>query len=97
MAENIIYYGPPGTGKTYLLQSMMSDYIDYQVTDKQIKDAYIHNTQEWILISMIMLQNHGKMRPTEIQAKIATLSLGKSINVNSVLEESIIWMYQCSV
>lgn len=87
MAENIIYYGPPGTGKTYLLQSKMSDYIDYQVSDKQIKDAYIRNTQEWILISMIMLQNHGKMRPTEIQAKIATLSLGKSINVNSVLEE----------
>lgn len=87
MAENIIYYGPPGTGKTYLLQSMMSDYIDYQVTDEQIRNAYINNTQEWILIAMIMLQNHGKMRPTEIQEKISTLSLSRSINVHSILEE----------
>jgi len=87
MAENIIYYGPPGTGKTYLLQSMMSDYIDYQVSDAQVRDAYISNTKEWILIAMIMLQNHGKMRPTEIQQKIDSLHLGKSINVISVLEE----------
>ena len=87
MAENVIYYGPPGTGKTYLLQSMMSDYIDYQVSDQQIKDAYVQNTKDWILISMVMLQNHGKMRPTEIQQKIDSLSLGKRVNVLSVLEE----------
>lgn len=87
MAENTIYYGPPGTGKTYLLQSMMSDYIDYQISDAQVKNAYISNTKEWILIAMIMLQNHGKMRPTEIQQKIDGLHLGKSINVISVLEE----------
>lgn len=87
MAENVIYYGPPGTGKTYLLQSMMSDYIDYQVSDQQVKDAYVQNTKDWILIAMIMLQNHGKMRPTEIQQKIDSLSLGKRVNVLSVLEE----------
>lgn len=87
MAENVIYYGPPGTGKTYLLQSLISDYVDYQVSDKQIKDAYIQNTREWILIALIMLQNHGKMRPTEIQQKIDSLNLGKSVNVISVLEE----------
>lgn len=87
MAENVIYYGPPGTGKTYLLQNLISDYVDYQVSDKQIKDAYISNTKEWILIALIMLQNHGKMRPTEIQHKIDSLNLGKSINVVSVLEE----------
>lgn len=87
MAENVIYYGPPGTGKTYLLQSMMSDYIDYQVSDQQVKDAYILNTKDWILIAMIMIQNHGKMKPTEIQQKIDSLALGKRINVLSVLEE----------
>ena len=87
MAENIIYYGPPGTGKTYLLQSKMSDYIDYQVSDQQVKDAYIQDTKDWILIAMVMLQNHGKMRPTEIQQKIDSLNLGKRINVLSVLEE----------
>ena len=86
MAENTIYYGPPGTGKTYLLQSMMSDYIDYQVSDTQIKNAFIYNTMEWILIALVMLQNQGKMRPTEIQEKIDGLHLGKSINVISVLE-----------
>lgn len=87
MAENIIYYGPPGTGKTYLLQSKMSDYIDYQITDNQIKNAYINYTHEWVLVALIMLQNHGKMRPIEIQTKIETLALGRDINVNSILEE----------
>ncbi len=87
MGENVIYYGPPGTGKTYLLQEMMSDYIDYQVSDDQVRNAYISNTEEWILIAMIMLQNHGKMRPTEIQQKIDSLRLGTVINVISVLEE----------
>lgn len=87
MAENVIYYGPPGTGKTYLLQSMMSDYIDYSVSDEQVKAAYVKDTREWILIVMVMLQNHGRMRPTEIQAKIDALRLGKSVNVISVLEE----------
>ncbi len=87
MAENVIYYGPPGTGKTYLLQSIVSDYVDYQVSDQQIKDAFIKDTKEWILIALVLLQNHGKMRPTEIQKKIDSLALGKSISVVSVLEK----------
>ena len=87
MAENIIYYGPPGTGKTYFLQNKMSEYIDYTVLDSQIKNAYIVDSQKWILIALIMLQNHGKMKPTDIQAKVAALNLGDAINVNSVLEE----------
>ncbi|QTE74001.1 AAA family ATPase [Clostridiales bacterium FE2010] len=87
MAENIIYYGPPGTGKTYLLQNMMCDYIDYEVSDQQIKNAYIQNTKDWILIAMVLLQNHGKMRPTEIQQKIDSLSLGRRVSVLSVLEQ----------
>lgn len=87
MAENIIYYGPPGTGKTYLLQSMMSDYIDYTIPDERIRNTYISNTQEWILITLIMLQNHGKMRVTDIQAKIDSLKLRKKINAGAVLEE----------
>ena len=37
MAKNIIMYGPPGTGKTYLLQSLMNDYIDYDIDDTTIK------------------------------------------------------------
>ena len=40
MAENIIFYGPPGTGKTYLLQSIMSDYIDYEINDAQLRAAF---------------------------------------------------------
>lgn len=86
MAMNAIYYGPPGTGKTYLLQSMMSDYIDYEVSDAQIKRAYIENTKDWIPIALVMLQHHGKMKPSELQSKIDNLSLGKSINITSVLE-----------
>lgn len=86
MAENIIYYGPPGTGKTYLLQNMMSDYIDYQVSDAQISSAYTRETKDWILIALIMIQRHGKMQPTEIQSKIDSLKLGKRVSVASVLE-----------
>lgn len=87
MAENIIYYGPPGTGKTYLLQSMMSDYIDYNVTDEQIKNAYIQNTQDWILVTMVLLQNQGKMKSSQIQQKIDELHLEKTVNAVAVLEE----------
>lgn len=86
MAENIIYYGPPGTGKTYLLQNKMSDYIDYQVSDAQIVRAFQSETKEWILISLIMIQRHGKMKPSEIQSKIDALNLGKRVSVTSVLE-----------
>lgn len=87
MAENTIYYGPPGTGKTYLLQSMMSDYVDYQVSDEQIRSAYFARTEDWILLALIMLQNHGRMRPAELQAKVDSLRLGKRVNAISVLEE----------
>ncbi|MBQ6932797.1 MAG: AAA family ATPase [Clostridia bacterium] len=86
MAENIIYYGPPGTGKTYLLQNMMSDYIDYQVSDAQIVNAYTRETKDWILIALIMIQSHGKMKPSAIQSKIDSLKLGKRVSVASVLE-----------
>ncbi len=87
MAENIIYYGPPGTGKTYFLQSKMSDYIDYAVSDEQIRGAYIKKTEKWILIAMIMLQNHGKMDSISIQSKINSLNIGDNINAISVLED----------
>ena len=86
MAENIIYYGPPGTGKTYLLQTMMSDYIDYQVSDAQIIKAYQVETKDWILVSLIMIQYHGKMKASEIQTKIDSMDLGKRVSVASVLE-----------
>lgn len=87
MAENIIYYGPPGTGKTYLLKSKMSDYVDYQISDDQIKEAYISNTQTWILIALIMLQKHERMKPTEIQQKVDSLMPGRRINVVAALED----------
>ena len=53
MAENIIYYGPPGTGKTYLMQSIMNDYIDYDISDSQLKDAYTAESVDWILITLV--------------------------------------------
>lgn len=86
MAENIIYYGPPGTGKTYLLQNMMSDYIDYRVSDAQIIQAYHMETKDWILISLIMIQHHGKMKVSEIQTKIDSINLGKRVSVAPVIE-----------
>ena len=47
MAENIIYYGPPGTGKTYLLQSIMSGYIDYKIYDSQLIEAFTLESGRW--------------------------------------------------
>lgn len=87
MAENIIFFGPPGTGKTYLLQSMMNDYIDYEITDEQIKRAYISNSEEWILITLVLLQHHGKMLASDIQAKVSLLNLGTQTNVAVELEQ----------
>ena len=49
MAQNIIFYGPPGTGKTYLLQSIMNDYIDYDITPAQLSSAYTSESKNWIL------------------------------------------------
>ena len=86
MADNVIYYGPPGTGKTYFIQSLQAKYIDYNITDQQIKDAYMRRSADWLLITLIILQNHGKMSPADIQVKITALVLHTTINVSSVLE-----------
>lgn len=86
MAENIIFYGPPGTGKTYLLQKMMSDYLDYEVSDKQILDAYVSMSNDWVLITMILLQHHGKMKASDIQQKINNLNVKTTVNATAVLE-----------
>lgn len=87
MAKNVIFYGPPGTGKTYLLQSLMNDYIDYEISDVQLKNAFVSESKEWILLTLILLQNHGKMVTTEIQKKVDSLALGMKINVGAVLDK----------
>lgn len=87
MAENIIYYGPPGTGKTYFLQSIMNNYIDYDINDSQLKTAYMSESKGWILITLVLLQNHGKMQTADIQRKIDGLSLGMTINVAAELDK----------
>lgn len=87
MAENIIFYGPPGTGKTYLLQSIMNDYIDYDIDDAQLRSAYTIESKDWILITMVLLQNQGKMLTKDIQTKVDSLGLGVTINVAAVLDK----------
>lgn len=87
MAKNIIFYGPPGTGKTYFLQSLMNDYIDYEIADAQLKSAFVSESKEWILITLVLLQNHGKMATADIQKKVDSLSLGVRINVAAELDK----------
>lgn len=87
MAENIIFYGPPGTGKTYLLQSIMSDYIDYEIDDAQLRAAFTMESKGWILITLILLQNHGKMQTADIQKKIDSLFLGVPVNAAAELDK----------
>ena len=72
--------------KNYFIQNLQTNYIDYTISDQQIKDAYVHRSVDWLLIALIIFQNRGKMRPADIQTKITTLSLHTSINVSSVLE-----------
>lgn len=87
MAENIIFYGPPGTGKTYFLQSIMNDYIDYDIADSQLAAAFTSESSAWILITLVLLQNHGKMQTTDIQRKVDSLRLGIAINVAAELDK----------
>ncbi|MCH3962462.1 MAG: AAA family ATPase [Solobacterium sp.] len=87
MAENIIFYGPPGTGKTYFIQSIMNDYIDYDISDDILRHAFTIESVDWILITLILLQNHGKMTTRDIQMKINSLSLGITINAAAVLDK----------
>ena len=87
MAKNIILYGPPGTGKTYRLQSLMNKYIDYMIEDDQIIDAYHKDSKDWILITLILLQKNGKMKTSDIQLKIDSLSLKVPVNAASVLDK----------
>lgn len=87
MAENIIYYGPPGTGKTYFMQKQIDRYTDYKIEDNDIKDAYILKTEDWLLITLVVLQNNDPMSSPEIVSKIRTLNLGHARTVSDVLEE----------
>lgn len=75
MAENIIFYGPPGTGKTFFMQKMMSDYIDYNIEDDTIRQTYMHNSEKWLLLALILLQNGHLMDSAEISRKVDTLNL----------------------
>lgn len=86
MAENVIFYGPPGTGKTYFLQNMMNDYIDYDIADEQLKSAFVAESEEWILITLILMQNHGRMLTTDVQKKIDSLGLKIKINAAAALD-----------
>ncbi len=87
MAENIIYYGPPGTGKTYILQSIMNNYVDYGIADSDITGSYIIESTDWIPIAMVLLQNQGKMTTADIQKKIDSLYLGVSLDAAVILEK----------
>lgn len=86
MSENIIYYGPPGTGKTYWLQGLLNDYIDYTISDHQIIDTYTRNSEDWLLITLVILQNQGGIKATDIQSKVSSLGLKRALNVSAILE-----------
>lgn len=87
MAENIIFYGPPGTGKTYFMQRQIEKYTDYEIEDNDIKSAYTLKSDDWLLITLVILQNNNPMSSPEIVNKINTLSLGHTRTVSDVLEE----------
>ncbi|MGR6118433.1 AAA family ATPase [Aeribacillus composti] len=88
MGLNVIYYGPPGTGKTYLMQELKENYLDYYISDDEIRNAYLRTSQDWVLVALIVLQNENKMKSTEIEQKIISLNInGFNNNASSVLEQ----------
>jgi hypothetical protein len=86
MAENTIYYGPPGTGKTYSMQRKIEEYIDFGISDRDIENAYMMRSEDWILIALVIMQNNDPMTAPDILRKIGTLSLGYSGMPSDVLE-----------
>ena len=88
MGLNVIYYGPPGTGKTYLMQELKQNYLDYYISDDDIRNAYLRTSQDWVLVALIILQNENKMKSTEIEQKINSLNInGFNNNASTVLEQ----------
>ena len=87
MAKNIIFYGAPGTGKTYHMQKQIEKYTDYIIEDKYIKSAYILESNDWLLISLIILQNNNPMSSSDIAAKVSKLDLKYDGTISDVLEE----------
>lgn len=75
MGKNIIYYGPPGTGKTFILQNLRNDFTDFDISDDEIRNAYLASSQDWILIALILLQHDNLLSSTEIQQKIQQLNI----------------------
>jgi hypothetical protein len=85
MGNNVIYYGPPGTGKTYLLQNLRNRYTDFNISDSEIRNAYVRNSQDWILITLILLQNNNPLSNTDIDQKVRDLGLNLSHPVSTAL------------
>ena len=64
----------------------MNKYIDYVITDVELRDAYVKESKEWILITLVLLQQHEKMLIADIQSKVDSLKLGVKINVAAELD-----------
>lgn len=86
MGENTILYGPPGTGKTHYMQNEMEKYTDYVINDIDIVDAYTLQSEDWILITLILMQNNNPMSAPSILKKIDTLPLVYNGTLSNILE-----------
>ncbi|MGM7702246.1 AAA family ATPase [Pseudalkalibacillus sp. Hm43] len=75
MGENIIYYGPPGTGKTFFLQKLKTKYTDFEISDEEIRNAYIRSSQDWVLIALILIRHGNLMNSNEISTIIQSLNI----------------------
>jgi 5-methylcytosine-specific restriction protein B len=87
LAENIIFYGPPGTGKTYFMQKLIEKYTDYEIADKDIRDVYTVKSYDWLLITLVIMQNNNPLSAPDIMSKISGLGLRYSGTASDVLEE----------
>ncbi len=87
MVENVIYYGPPGTGKTFIMQSLQDKYLDFDIEDSHIVDVYQKTSNDWLLITLLILQNDNKAQSMDIQSKVGELGITNlDSEVSTILE-----------
>ena len=53
----------------------MSDYIDYNIDDETIRHTYMHHSEKWLLIALVLLQANHLMNSAEISERIDDLHL----------------------
>ncbi|MET3682929.1 5-methylcytosine-specific restriction protein B [Alkalibacillus flavidus] len=87
MNLNKILYGPPGTGKTYHIQSLTENYVDYNISDCEIKQIYTDRSEDWLAVALIILQNNNNASVHQIDDKLQDIEINTNTSTSTILEQ----------